>query len=71
MSGATIEEMKRLSFTGAEAQIYVYLLQYPHATSYEVSKGTGLPRVYCSTLQRSFIVTLLGSQPISLPPNLH
>jgi sugar-specific transcriptional regulator TrmB len=44
VDGATIEEMKHLGFTGAEAQIYVYLLQYPHATGYEVSKGTGLPR---------------------------
>ena len=44
MEGATIEEMKHLGFTGAEAQVYIYLLQYPHATGYEVSKGTGLPR---------------------------
>lgn len=36
--------MKHLGFTGAEAQIYGYLLQHPHATGYEVSKGTGLPR---------------------------
>jgi HTH-type transcriptional regulator, sugar sensing transcriptional regulator len=40
----TIEEMKHLGFTGAEAHIYIYLLQHPHATGYEVSKGTGLPR---------------------------
>jgi HTH-type transcriptional regulator, sugar sensing transcriptional regulator len=44
LESATIEEMKHLGFTGAEAQIYVYLLQHPHATGYEVSKGTGLPR---------------------------
>lgn len=44
MVSATIEEMKHLGFTGAEAQIYIYLLQHPHATGYEVSKGTGLPR---------------------------
>jgi HTH-type transcriptional regulator, sugar sensing transcriptional regulator len=44
MEGATIEEMKHLGFTGAEAQVYIYLLQYPHTTGYEVSKGTGLPR---------------------------
>ena len=44
MESATIEEMKHLGFTGAEAQIYVYLLQHPHVTGYEVSKGTGLPR---------------------------
>jgi sugar-specific transcriptional regulator TrmB len=36
--------MKHLGFTGAEAQIYIYLLQHPHVTGYEVSKGTGLPR---------------------------
>ncbi len=44
MESTTIDEMKHLGFTGAEAQIYVYLLQHPHATGYEVSKGTGLPR---------------------------
>src|SRR5204862_6889454 len=36
--------MRHLGFTGAEAQIYLYLLQHPHATGYEVSKGTTLPR---------------------------
>ncbi|GAC1363452.1 MAG: helix-turn-helix domain-containing protein [Ktedonobacteraceae bacterium] len=41
---ATIEEMRHLGFTGAEAQVYIFLLQHPHATGYEVSKGTGLPR---------------------------
>lgn len=44
MESATIDEMKHLGFTGAEAQIYIYLLQHPRATGYEVSKGTGLPR---------------------------
>lgn len=44
MVGAMIEELKHLGFTGAEAQVYIYLLQYPNATGYEVSKGTGLPR---------------------------
>src|SRR3954466_11547437 len=40
----TLEEMKQLGFTGAEAQIYVYLLQHPHSTRYEVSKAATLPR---------------------------
>jgi sugar-specific transcriptional regulator TrmB len=40
----TLEEMKQLGFTGAEAQIYIYLLQHPLSTGYEVSKGTTLPR---------------------------
>jgi sugar-specific transcriptional regulator TrmB len=44
LESATIDEMKHLGFTGAEAQIYLYLLQHPHITGYEVSKGTGLPR---------------------------
>ena len=44
MITTTIEEMKRLGFTGAEAQIYVFLLQSPDSTGYEVSKGTALPR---------------------------
>ena len=41
---STIEEMKHLGFTGAEAQIYIFLLQSPRSTGYEISKGTGLPR---------------------------
>lgn len=44
MAVSNIEEMKRLGFTGAEAQIYIFLLQYPRSTGYEVSKGIGLPR---------------------------
>lgn len=44
MTVATIEEMKRLGFTGAEARAYIFLLQYPHSTGYEVSKGISLPR---------------------------
>ncbi len=44
MTATTLEEMKQLGFTGAEAQIYLYLLQHPLATGYEVSKGTTLPR---------------------------
>ncbi len=44
MTIASIEEMKRLGFTGVEAQIYIFLLQYPHSTGYEVSKGLVLPR---------------------------
>ncbi len=44
MIAATLEEMKGLGFTGVEAQVYIYLLQHPDATGYEVSKGTGVPR---------------------------
>jgi len=44
VTATTLEEMKQLGFTGAEAQIYLYLLQHPLATGYEVSKGTTLPR---------------------------
>ncbi len=44
MTVATVEEMKRIGFTGAEAQIYIFLLQRPLSTGYEISKGTGLPR---------------------------
>lgn len=44
ISSSHIEEMKRLGFTGVEAQVYIFLLQYPRATGYEVSKGIGVPR---------------------------
>lgn len=44
MAVANIEEMKRLGFTGVEAQIYIFLLQYPRSTGYEISKGIGVPR---------------------------
>jgi len=44
VSTATIEEMKRVGFTGAEAQVYIFLLQHPLSTGYEISKGTGLQR---------------------------
>lgn len=44
MTVVTIEEMKHLGFTGTEAQVYIFLLQHPQATGYEVSKGLGIPR---------------------------
>lgn len=44
MSASYIEEMKHLGFTGVEAQSYMFLLQSPRATGYEVSKGIGIPR---------------------------
>ena len=43
MTAELVEEMRRLGFAGSEAQIYIYLLQHPLATGYEVSKGTRLP----------------------------
>src|SRR5499425_563100 len=59
--------MKHLGFTGAEAQIYVYLLQHPHVTGYEVSKGTGLPRANAYQA----LETLVGKErviPVSPDP---
>lgn len=44
VTGTLVEEMKHLGFTGVEAQIYMYLLQHPHTTGYEISKGTSQPR---------------------------
>jgi sugar-specific transcriptional regulator TrmB len=74
---SSIEEMKRLGFTGAEAQIYIFLLQSPHATGYEVSKGTGLPRANTyqalETLAAKEHITAVSKGPVryaALPPAL-
>jgi HTH-type transcriptional regulator, sugar sensing transcriptional regulator len=69
---ATIEEMKHLGFTGAEAQIYIFLLQHPHATGYEISKGTGLPRANTyqalETLASKERVTAISTDPVRYAP---
>lgn len=68
MTVTTIEEMKQLGFTGAEAQVYLFLLQHPHATGYEVSKGTGLPRANAyqalETLAAKERVTAISLDPL-------
>lgn len=68
MTMTTIEEMKQLGFTGAEAQIYIFLLQHPHSTGYEVSKGTGLPRANTyqalETLAAKERVTAISLDPL-------
>ncbi|QBD83749.1 TrmB family transcriptional regulator [Ktedonosporobacter rubrisoli] len=67
-----IEEMKHLGFTGAEAQIYVFLLQHPLSTGYEISKGTGLPRANTyqalETLAAKERVTAVSEEPIRYAP---
>ncbi|HLG76921.1 MAG TPA: helix-turn-helix domain-containing protein [Ktedonobacteraceae bacterium] len=75
MITTTIEEMKHLGFTGAEAQIYIFLLQHPLATGYEVSKGTGLPRANTyqalETLASKERVTAVSPDPVryaAVPP---
>jgi sugar-specific transcriptional regulator TrmB len=69
---ATIEEMKHLGFTGAEAQIYIFLLQHPHATGYEISKGAGLPRANTyqalETLSSKERVTAISTDPVRYAP---
>ncbi len=77
MATSSIEEMKRLGFTGAEAQIYMFLLQSPYATGYEVSKGTGLPRANTyqalETLAAKEHITAVSKDPVryaALPPAL-
>ncbi|GHO42863.1 TrmB family transcriptional regulator [Ktedonospora formicarum] len=69
---ATIEELKHLGFTGAEAQVYIYLLQHPLATGYEVSKGTGLPRANAyqalETLASKERVTVVSPDPARYAP---
>ena len=75
MTGATIEEMKQLGFTGAEAQVYIFLLQHPLSTGYEVSKGTALPRANSYQALESLAakerVTAVSSDPVryaAVPP---
>ncbi|WP_207229344.1 TrmB family transcriptional regulator [Ktedonosporobacter rubrisoli] len=72
MTLAIIEEMKHLGFTGAEAQIYVFLLQHPLSTGYEISKGTGLPRANTyqalETLAAKERVTAVSEEPIRYAP---
>jgi len=72
MTGTPIEEMKHLGFTGAEAQVYVYLLQHPLSTGYEISKGTGLPRANTyqalETLAAKERVTAVSAEPVRYAP---
>ncbi len=77
MTTATIEEMKHLGFTGAEAQIYIFLLQHPDSTGYEISKGTGLPRANTyqalETLVAKERITAVSPDPVryvTVPPAL-
>jgi HTH-type transcriptional regulator, sugar sensing transcriptional regulator len=77
MTATSIEEMKHLGFTGAEAQIYIFLLQHPHSTGYEVSKGTGLPRANTyqtlATLVMKEHITAVTHDPVryaAVPPAL-
>src|SRR5215475_4472017 len=73
MTAEIVEEMRRLGFTGSEAQVYIYLLQHPLATGYEVSKGTGLPRANAyqvlETLStRKEAVTAVSAEPVRYAP---
>ena len=67
-----LDEMKHLGFTGAEAQIYVFLLQRPLSTGYEISKGTGLPRANTyqalETLAAKERVTAVSPDPARYAP---
>jgi len=67
-----LEEMKQLGFTGAEAQIYIFLLQHPLSTGYEASKGTGLPRANTyqalESLSAKERVTVVSSDPVRYAP---
>jgi HTH-type transcriptional regulator, sugar sensing transcriptional regulator len=72
MTSVILEEMKHLGFTGAEAQVYVFLLQHPLATGYEISKGTALPRANTyqalETLAAKERVTAVSSDPLRYAP---
>lgn len=68
MLTANIEDMKLLGFTGMEAQVYIFLLQSPHATGYEISKGIGLPRANTyqalETLVAKEYITAVSQEPV-------
>lgn len=72
MTMSTVEEMKHLGFTGAEAQIYIFLLQHPLSTGYEISKGAGLPRANTyqalETLTTKERVTAVSADPVRYAP---
>ena len=72
MTTAILEEMKHLGFTGAEAQVYVFLLQHPLSTGYEISKGTALPRANTyqalETLAAKERVTAVSPDPLRYAP---
>ncbi|MBV9713123.1 MAG: hypothetical protein JO011_19650 [Ktedonobacteraceae bacterium] len=72
MTATILEEMKHLGFTGAEAQIYVFLLQHPLSTGYEISKGIALPRANTyqalETLAAKERVTAVSSDPLRYAP---
>ncbi len=72
MITSILDEMKHLGFTGAEAQIYVFLLQHPRSTGYEISKGTGLPRANTyqalETLATKGRVTAVSPDPVRYAP---
>jgi sugar-specific transcriptional regulator TrmB len=70
-----LDDMRQLGFTGAEAQIYLFLLQHPHTTGYEVSKGTALPRANTyqalETLVAKERITAISQDPVryvAIPP---
>lgn len=67
MNAGVIDELRRLGFTGSEAQVYIYLLQHPLATGYEVSKGTGLPRANTYQVLET-LVTKEAIAPVSAEP---
>src|SRR5258707_11241139 len=73
MTAEIVEEMRRLGFAGSEAQVYIYLLQHPLSTGYEVSKGTGLPRanVYQALevlTTRREAITAVSAEPVRYAP---
>lgn len=60
-------DLQKLGFSAHEARAYVYLLQQPLSTGYEVSKGTGLPRANAYKVLES-LVAKEAIQPLSTSP---
>lgn len=77
MAASSVEEMKHLGFTGAEAQIYIFLLQFSLSTGYEISKGIGLPRANTYQALEMLVakehITAVSKDPVryaAMPPAL-
>ena len=60
-------DLQKLGFSAHEARVYVFLLQQPLSTGYEVSKGTGLPRANAYKVLES-LVAKDAVQPLSTNP---
>lgn len=63
-----VADLQSLGFSQHEARAYVYLLQRPLSTGYEVSKGAGLPRANAykvlESLSSKEVIQQLSTNPV-------